>query len=330
MNDEKISEFNFGLDYEKNKEDSQRPENYQFGSVEKIVLREDGQWLDFDPECEIQKTDHDDLMDCVSESETNFKKIILKRKFNIDADLSQRFRAKMSGTTRTGNSLHAVANSARHDGFVLEIEWPRNRGMAWDEYYKSIPGSVINRALKTTIQFDVNYEFVPTNKEALMEALKYGPVQVTGHAWASQDGIYYDYGYRPNHAFLLVGYIKNKYWIAYDSYPTDYIIDENSTKQEFIKYLDWNYKFGDALLYSVKLKATDQRSWIFKIIDMLKNFYRDIKSGKSYFVKSVNGKVMKQEITSVNGILTLLHVNFGAKQTDWGELSNYEDHKFFN
>lgn len=324
--------INFGVDLAKNRKDRAQPTNYQLGAVSKEVLQPTGQWLDFAPECEIQKsTDGDDRMNCVSNSESNIKKILLKRQYNLDLNPSQRFRAKKSGTTRSGNSLFAVANSARKDGFVLNADWPENVNMGWTEYYRPIPSAVTAKGLKSVLQFDVNYEYVPLTSNALKEALKYAPVQVIGYAWAEDSGIYYDHGYRPNHAFVLVGYKPNGNWLVYDSYPTDFLIDNNSTKQEYIKELDKNFKFGDAMLFTIKLRATDKRSWLYKIIMALKNLKMNFWVNKNDHSKGMaNGEVYitkdgkKKKVDDINDIMAILEMNFGIEKTDWGELGNYQ------
>lgn len=256
--------INFGLDFKKNEEESKRETNYILGAVsDKTVLQQDGQWLDFDPMCEIQKSDYDDWMDCVSESATNVIKILLKRQFGIDEKWSVRFLAKMSGTSRSGNSLYSVADSLRNNGFVVEAKWNRNRGMNWDEYYKNIPADIKKEGINQKMVFDVSYERVPTTPDSLKNALNYAPVQVIGYAWINTGEKYVDGGNTPNHAFVLCGYDDN--WKVYDSYPTDFQIDENSTKQEFIKILDKNFNFGDAMLYSIKKKDGTKESLLSKL-----------------------------------------------------------------
>jgi hypothetical protein len=325
--------INFGLDLKKHLEDSKRETNYVLGAVDKEILEPSGQWTEFMPECEIQKGDYADWMDCVTESAINAISILLQRKFNILVDRSQRFTAKMSGTTHNGNSLFGVSDSLRHDGSVEEKDWPRDRTMSWNEYYAYIPASVKLKGGKFAGQFEVNYEKVPTSKSALKEALKYGPVQVIGYAWASDNGLYYDYGYQPNHAFLLTGYAEGQYWIIYDSYPTDFIIDENSDKQEFIKHLDWNYSFGDALLYSIKLKPESQ-SWLYKLMAKLRKIIRDA-HGAFWFIKPVDKEGVKytgkQKIESVPAILGWLAEEFGIERNNVSdeEMNNYLPHKFF-
>jgi hypothetical protein len=326
-----IKNLRTGLDLEKQKADSDRPTNYLLGAVDKIVEESDGQWTEYAPECEIQKTDYTDLMDCVTESAINALSILLQRKFELYVDRSQRFTAKMSGTTHNGNSLFGVSDSLRHDGTVEEKDWARDRSMTWNEYYKDIPASIRKKGVQFTDQFEITYEKVPTHKNALKEALKYGPVQVIGYAWASDNGLYYDYGYAPNHAFLLVGYVEGQYWIVYDSYPTDFIIDENSDKQEYIKHLSWDYQFGDALLYSIKLLPESKKNWLYLIIYMLKNLKMNFWKDKSDHSKGMaNGEVFlvkdgkKKKVDDINDIMAVLEINFGIEKTDWGELGQYQ------
>jgi len=304
-------QINFGLDLNKNIEDSKRETNYQLGAVDKEVLMPDGQWLEFKPECEIQRSELVDYMDCVTESAINGLSILMQKKLPLLNNWSQRFTAKMSGTTKSGNSLYAVSDCIRNKGLVLETDWTRNSGMNWNTYYAAIPTSVIGKGKKWTLQFDASYEMASTSHEALKQALKYGPVQVIGYAWAfnNEKGLYDDYGMRANHAFLLIGYVEGKKWIVYDSYPTDNIIDSNSTKQEFIKELTWDFNFADAMLYSIKLKATDQTSWLYKLMAYLKEVIRDIHGGY-WFVKG--GK--RQSINTVGGILTILARQFGVSK----------------
>lgn len=261
---------NTGLNWElhqKHKEDSR---NYKFGAVtNKIVIEPTGQYLDFAPMAEMQSGSQGDKMDCVSESSTNVQKVLFERLFNVKDRHSVRFLAKMSGTTRNGNSLYSVALTARNKGFAFEMDWPRNCDMTWDEYYAEIPNDVISKAADNISNYELNYEMVATDPKSLMAALQYGPLQVIGYAWQQQqNGLYNDFGNQPNHAFVLAGYSQNgsvnvingismwvpDYWIAYDSYPANF--DENDTNPaDYIKHLAGDFHFGDAMLYSIRLKS---------------------------------------------------------------------------
>ena len=306
--------------------------------VGKAIFADGHGWGNYLPFPEMQFTENTDFMDCVTESLTNSIEMQLKCLYNVDENKSERYTAKLSGTTRQGNSQRNVVESARKDGLVPEGKWPRNRTMTWETYYASIPTAIRLIGNLFTKKWIINYEWVPTTKEALKEALKYAPVQVTGYAWAQNNGIYYDYGYRPNHAFVLYDYVDGEKWRCFDSYPTDFVLDENSTRQEFIKELDWNFNFGDAMKITIK-PVPSSTPIIIKLLNMLKNLwsYVDSKGVYSYFVKidEKSGKpVGKQKIDrnkpgqAVDLILTLLRESGLSKTTDWGALSQIPSKDF--
>jgi len=303
------------------------------------VIFPDGHgWGQYLPEGEMQFSDHTDFMDCVTESYTNIVEILSKALYNVDSNKSERYTAKMSGTTKMGNSQWAVAESGRKDGLVPEEKWPRNRHMTWDQYYAPIFEAVKAIGRKYAKEWTINYEWVETNHRSLKEALKYGPVWITGYAWGTNSkNLYDDFGYRPNHAFVLYDYTEGQSWHCYDSYPTDFVLDDNSTKQEFIKMLDWNFNFGNAMKLTVK-KAQANPNLLSILKRMWDNFrfYLDSKGIYHFFTKKDSSGVMRKQLIdpskpeeAIKGILTILRENGLAKPSSWGELSKYPDRKFW-
>lgn len=165
---------------------------------------------------------------------------------------------------------------------------------------------------------------MPTTTEAMDKAMEYGPGQVIGYAWAAENGIYKDYGYRPNHAFVRAKKSNGGVNTCIDSYPTDFLIDDNSTKQEFIKILAADYKFHDMILFSIKLKTPENKSWLYKIKDMLVKIIRDTKGGLWF---TQNG--MKQKLESWLHLAGALVAEFGCKTVSDADLAKLKDNKFF-
>ena len=98
-----------------------KPTDYMFGGetqVQGIELQPDGQWKDYLPVGEKQHSVYFDTMACVTFSALNALEILIKRQYGIDINFSDRFTAKMSGTTTNGNYLYKVGDSIRKDGFV--------------------------------------------------------------------------------------------------------------------------------------------------------------------------------------------------------------------
>src|ERR1044071_1097623 len=171
------------------------------------VVLQSGDWRPFLPVGEHQYSHNVDTMACVSFSCDNDLEIQRKQQ-GVDVNYSDRFLAKMSGTTQQGNYLDKVADTARTIGLVKEEEWPSNDDYTWDSYYASIPQDVLNKAEKQNIA----YEGIPTDKASLLYHLKQCPIQITLPAP------------HPNHAVVLVA-IEGNTAYYFDSYPgtTNYL-----------------------------------------------------------------------------------------------------------
>ena len=118
-------------------------------------------------------------------------------------ELSDRFNAILSGTSKLGNSLKAPLDSIRHDGVIpksmfLQVE-------SFDEYYDK---SKLTQEMKDLGQefvkrFDITYEKVyEQDFETLLER---DLIDTAGYAWPEPvNGEYPRVDYQPNHCFLAV------------------------------------------------------------------------------------------------------------------------------
>lgn len=118
----------------------------------------------------------------------------LKSKGYLDAngllDFSNRFTAKMSGTTVNGNSLPTVGQSIRTVGLVPDSVWPTpvaaiqaNPSEYWNLYYATIPANVIALGKEFTTWFEEEYEWVfypgsPASAATVKNALTLSPLQI--------------------------------------------------------------------------------------------------------------------------------------------------------
>lgn len=134
---------------------------------------------------------------------------------------SDRFLAKVSDTDpKRGNSPKRVAEALRKYWTVLENEWPTIGVKTLQEFYAEIPQQLKALALAHGAQWDFGYEFVPTSKATLKQALKYSPVCIAVPAWyENNDGKYY----RPpqtadGHWTVLYGFNDKDEYLVYDTY----------------------------------------------------------------------------------------------------------------
>lgn len=159
---------------------------YIGGTIPYQIVNESGDWRPYAPKHEKQR-DPLETMACVSFSCNNCIEI----QYNFYGDepnFSDRFLAKMSGTTPQGNWCDRVADTARKIGLVKEEEWPNNRYKTWAEYYAEIPQSVKDKAVPQPIL----YEGVTVNVANLKKELKHAPLQIVIPSE------------HPNHAVTLV------------------------------------------------------------------------------------------------------------------------------
>lgn len=141
--------------------------------------------------------------------------------FNFN--VSDRFTAKMSGTTQAGNYFVNVWDSIRKDGILPDFLWSypndqREPVFDWDDYYRDIPGMYKNQAKEFLDYFDVKYEWLAVDKEVFLLHLNQAPIQIatptcTGWNTAKPVAKCSD---SPNHATML--YRLDKNYFDFDSY----------------------------------------------------------------------------------------------------------------
>lgn len=102
---------------------------------------------------------------------------------------SDRFTAKMSGTTHDGNSFDGVYGSIRNHGLIPEAAWafPVERiaqlstePQRWAEYYAEIPQALKDQAKNWLKYFQVNYDLVryPSSTGNIAPWLQYSPLHI--------------------------------------------------------------------------------------------------------------------------------------------------------
>jgi len=240
--------------------------DYRFLGVTGIageVLEESGQYDEWLPKFQPQSQPFFDDMACVSHSACYICSTLKKRKYGLDDDHADRFLAQMSGTKPWGNYLSNVVNAAKKFGICEEVVWPIPPHTTWTEYYAEPSWAAKRAAAEMPKNYLIRYEWVQENwrngtvePKTLMEALKYGPVQICVRAWGrtNDQGIHTRIAGETNHAVMLYGYEEGKYWKIFDSYlpakkklAWDYYIDSalkiSLDKISMSKVLNENYLY---------------------------------------------------------------------------------------
>lgn len=209
----------------------------------------DGDWLKYLPTTERQSSKIFDTMACVTFSglnsiETQLNRLIMaglmlpgdfkwlfdNGYFGADGkvNLSDRFTAKMSHTSKNGNFLTQVADSIRHDGCVPESKWPWTETFDWDAYYADIPADIIALGLEFAARFITGYEWIATgpgtSKGIIFKALTHAPLQLATQVCSgwSTEPVVQNCQLEVQHATLLYGYDGVSDYEIFDQYDPFY------------------------------------------------------------------------------------------------------------
>jgi hypothetical protein len=211
------------------------------GMVGADVINESGNWDAYDSVHERQSGVYFDSMGCASFSANR----TLQKRLNFQLDhnqlpveivarcielgfivdgrfnFSDRYLAKVSGTTRKGNYFVNVWDAIRKYGLVPEALWPfdayaRNPVFDWDDYYAVIPQAVMDVGQEFLKMFDVTYAWLVAGGSATDKQfeswLKVSPIQIgtaTCPGWNSSE-VVNSCGNPVNHAITLSSLVGSK------------------------------------------------------------------------------------------------------------------------
>lgn len=163
-------------------------------------------------------------------------------------NFSDRYIAKLSGTTPDGNSFTEVGNTIDGVGLVPESDWPWSASVTnWSEYYGPIPQEIKDKGQRFNQHFKTRYQWVVNNQSSqapsLIKAhLPFGPIQIatqTSEHWSDGTTIIPATGCTCQHATLIYGQNDGLYEKDFDQY------------NPFKKELAWDYCIPYALQYYV-------------------------------------------------------------------------------
>jgi len=306
--------------------------------IEPKVLVPDGNWYGYLPSFEHQSDSKLDTMACVTFSALNcieglFNFYIqsgqipktdfdwLKATGYLDnnniINFSDRYIAKLSGTTPQGNSYTGVGDAIRKYGLVPENFWKFNDAFDWNQYYSDILPSVISTGQEFLTRFKINYEFVQNNQ--LARVLQSAPIQAGIYAWTKLDenGAYTDRGIKmANHAVTLWSFDTQGRPMIFDSYD------------KAVKVLVRGYNFGSSVRYSLNFINSMPKPTIKLENNCLVN--ESEKNGE--FGIHIDGKILvasAERLAHLETTWIMLNTDFNNKKAigkkDWDSFS----HKMF-
>lgn len=242
--------MNYGFQYRApEKQDYKQNGRLQLGG---LPLRSDGQWDAYLPPDELQDS-YLPTMACVTFATNNCVEILERQEFGDTTNWSDRFLAKVSGTSPSGNDPFTVAETLRRKGNVYEEDWAYTSAInTWEKFYFDIPYSLITDAqVKFRGKYDYGHQYVGTDPTSMMQALHYSPLTADVYAWLPTgiDGLYRRHGYASNHCICIYGYEEGQYWKCLDTY-------DNTRKK-----LAWDFGFTMVTQYTLHLQVLNNSPW---------------------------------------------------------------------
>lgn len=161
------------------------PTDWIAGTIQHEVRNPTANWYKYLVVGEHQKFNGVDVMGCVSFACSSTEEIQLKQQLGVEVNRSDRFLAKVSGTTEQGNWVSKVLDTRKKQGFVPEHRWTTPPPpVTFSGYYADIPQPILVEGLANVPQSDLQYEYIPEHDRATIKYhLQHAPLMVTipGH-----------------------------------------------------------------------------------------------------------------------------------------------------
>lgn len=213
--------------------DTPDPKHWVFGAspIPYEPLQEDGDWTNYLPVKEFQNLNGIEPYACVIFTMLNCIEILIKRKYGIERNYSDRFLATVVGTRGVGSSPQEAAEILREFGVPFESAWGMENIDTEDKYFATIPQAIYDLAKEFKAEWDFKHDFVEPIPEKITQALQCSPLLISVSAWYSNPaGRYYrPPGMADNHATTMFYERVGEFRRVFDSYDLP-----------FIKDVEWN------------------------------------------------------------------------------------------
>lgn len=233
--------------------DEFKEQDYVFGaSLPFEEINPKGDWLDFLPVREEQNLNGIETYACVTFTTLNAIEMLIKAKYGLERNYSDRFLAAISGTKEGGNTPNAVAEFLRKVGVVGQLVWPFSPDInTFEKFYSPVPPKLYELAKEFNNEWEFKHENVPSDNEAIEKALKCSPLGISVVAWNERNGKYFQpQGMSDNHFTTLISVRNGDYKRVFDSYA-------DGAGDPFLKDYEWNTTHSAIKRFYIKKKLDE-------------------------------------------------------------------------
>ena len=238
------------------------PRDYILGAapIPFPVINEIGDWTDSLPVKEFQNLNNIEPYACVPFTILNCVETLIKYKYGIETNWSDRFLAAISDTRKNNGSVPQDVCYLLHKmGVPPQKVWPFDETIdTLDKFFAPIPDEIHAIAEEFKV-WDFKYAHVPATDFGIEEGLKRSPCLFSAAAWFEQNGLYYrPTGMEDNHATTLFFQRKEEFRRVFDTYDSPHIKD---------------YRYSDLPLMAMCFKVTKKTN-----VDKKPSFWEWIKA----------------------------------------------------
>lgn len=297
-----------------------------------IIFPDNPDWNAVCEDTELQFNRIFDGFDCVLFGIAKATRWYLKKVYNIETTIAEMYNAFFANVKQGyGTTIHDGMESFRLWGWVEDKDYPFTESTTLKQFQTRPPQSIILKAKGQLEVWDFHWEALVNDNARIGDYYKRTPVVFTGFAWASYygEGVYYDYNNPANHAFAGGKIKENGNNLISDNYPKDFEYKQNVTDDELIKELDKDFHYGS--MHRCWLTPNYEKTTLInKLKNMFKKISRDIHGG-FWFLKTVNGVVMKQKIEDLTGFMGAIIDEIGVANNNLTDefLAKTPDFNFF-
>ena len=243
-----------------------KPEDWQLGSIAPVILKEDGNWLDFLPTFERQYGNGWDSYGCTCYGTTSQIETLQKFLEGKEYNYAERYPYNIVGINPPGANPNDVYQAIRHEGLLPQEDLPMTETLGEFKEPRPMTEELKAKGRLWLNDYELNHEWIasPTHED-IRFALKYSPIALSVTAWFFNDkGYAVDNGMGNTHWCLAFRAHEDGRIDIFDSYAQDIKTLDPTHKISFAKRISILNK--KKVIQEIEAYKAPSQNWFIQII----------------------------------------------------------------